>query len=93
MFTVYVGSDHDPLDAIDDVTPSAYEEANGSGSGTYVDIGGLASEMGIGVKFDLPILGSVNYKYYPQVDGTKNADNKLWCRNCCCRRLFSNCKN
>ena len=73
--TVYVGSDHDPLDAIDDITPSAYEEANGSGSGTYVDIGGLASEMGIGVKFDLPILGSVNYKYYPQVDGTKNADN------------------
>ena len=34
--TIYVGSDSDPMDAIDDITPTAYEEANGSGSGTYV---------------------------------------------------------
>ena len=73
--TIYVGSDADPLDAIDDVTPSAYEEANGSGSGTYVDIGSLASQMGIGTKFSLPILGAVDFKYYPKVDSTKNADN------------------
>ena len=37
-------------DAIDDVTPTAYEEANGAGSGTLNDIGGLAGEMGIGIK-------------------------------------------
>jgi hypothetical protein len=73
--TIYVGSDADPLDAIDDVTPSAYEEANGSGSGTYVDIGSLAGQMGIGTKFSLPILGAVDFKYYPKVDSTKNADN------------------
>jgi hypothetical protein len=73
--TVYVGSDSDPVDAIDDITPSAYEEANGSGSGTYVDIGGLADEMGIGVKFDLPVLGAFNYKHYPKIDGAKNKDN------------------
>ena len=73
--TIYVGSDADPVDAIDDVTPSAYEEANGSGSGTYVDIGSLAGQMGIGTKFSLPILGAVDFKYYPKVDSTKNADN------------------
>ncbi len=74
---VYVGADGSPVDAIDDVTPTAYEEANGSGSGTYtnVDIGGLAGEMGIGFKFSLPIVGAVDYKYIPKVDGTENADN------------------
>ena len=75
LATIYVGSDSDPVDAIDDITPSAYEEANGSGSGTYNDIGLNTGEMGIGAKFDLPFLGSVNYKYYPKTDGTKNADN------------------
>ena len=73
--TVYIGSDSDPVDAIDDITPSAYEEANGSGSGTYVDIGASAGQMGLGLKLDLPILGAVNYKYYPKVDAVKNADN------------------
>ena len=75
LATIYVGSDSDPVDAIDDITPSAYEEANGSGSGTLNDIGGLAGNMGIGAKFDLPILGAVNFKYYPKIDATKNADN------------------
>ena len=73
--TIYVGSDSDPVDAVDDITPSAYEEANGSGSGSYNDIGGQAGQMGIGAKFDLPILGAVNYKYYPKIDSQKNADN------------------
>ena len=76
LATVYVGSDSDPLDAIDDITPTAYEEANGSNSGTYVDIGSLAGEMGIGTKFDIPFLGALNAKYYPKADGAKNADNK-----------------
>ena len=74
--TVYVGSDSDPVDAIDDLTPSAYEEANGSGSGTYVDVGGLAGQMGIGFKFDIPVLGAFNYKHYPKIDGNKNTDNQ-----------------
>jgi hypothetical protein len=73
--TIYVGSDSDPLDAKDDITPTAYEEANGSGSGTYVDIGTMAGQMGLGVKFDLPFIGAVNAKYYPKADGVKNADN------------------
>ena len=47
--------------AVDDITPSAYEEANGSGSGSYNDIGDQAGQMGIGAKFDLPILGAVNF--------------------------------
>ena len=53
LATIYVGSDSDPVDAIDDITPSAYEEANGSGSGTYNDIGLNTGEMA-GAKFDLP---------------------------------------
>jgi hypothetical protein len=73
--TIYVGSDSDPLDAKDDITPSAYEEANGSGSGTYNDIGTMAGQMGLGLKFDLPILGAVNGRIYPKADGVKNADN------------------
>ena len=75
MLDIYVGADGSPVDAIDDVTPSAYEEANGSGSGTLNDIGGLAGQMGIGVKASLPILGAVDFKYIPKADSVENADN------------------
>ena len=77
LATVYVGSDSDPVDAIDDITPTAYEEANGSGSGTLNDIGGLAGQVGIGTKFSVPFLGAVNFKYYPKTDGNKTADNNV----------------
>ena len=75
LVDIYVGADGSPVDAIDDVTPTAYEEANGSGSGTLNDIGGLSGEMGIGVKFTLPILGAVDAKYIPKVDGNETSDN------------------
>ena len=45
MAIIYIGSDSDPMDASDDITPSAYEEANGSGSGSHDDIGTNASEQ------------------------------------------------
>jgi len=77
LATIYVGSDSDPIDGIDDITPSAYEEANGSGSGTYVDIGGAAGQLGIGLKVALPFLGALNAKHYPKIDSTKNADNNV----------------
>jgi len=74
--TIYVGSDKDPVDAIDDVTPTAYEEANGSGSGTgYVDVGGLAGETGIGLRFSLPFVGAVDARYVPKADGSEPGDN------------------
>lgn len=73
MATIYVGSDSDPMDAIDDITPSAFEEANAT-SGTHADVGALAGEFGIGLKVSLPILGDVNAKYYPKADGNKNGD-------------------
>ena len=57
LVDIYVGTDGSEVDAIDDITPTAFEEANGSGSGTYQDVGGLADEMGIGFKASLPILG------------------------------------
>tara|TARA_B100001057_G_scaffold499700_1_gene611360 strand:- start:503 stop:1519 length:1017 start_codon:yes stop_codon:yes gene_type:complete len=74
MVDINIGSDGGPVDAIDDITPSAFEEANGSGSGAYNDIGGSAGQMGIGAKFSLPLLGAVNFKYVPKADATKNAD-------------------
>jgi hypothetical protein len=74
LVDIYVGTDGSELDAIDDITPSAFEEANGSGSGTYQDIGGLAAEMGIGIKGSLPILGTVSAQYVPKADASENAD-------------------
>ena len=74
LVDIYVGTDGSELDAIDDITPSAYEEANAM-SGTYKDVGGLAGEMGIGAKFSVPFLGTVKTQYVPKADGTKNADN------------------
>ena len=82
LATIYIGSDADPMDGKDDITPSAYEEANGSGSGSYVvsgttssDVGVNANQMGIGIKLDVPFLGALDAKYYPKADGAKNADN------------------
>jgi len=76
MVDIYVGADGGPVDAIDDITPSAYEEAWGSGAGTINDIGtGVAGQMGIGLKTTLPYLGAVNFKYVPKADSTENADN------------------
>ena len=74
LVDIYVGTDGSELDAIDDITPSAFEEANGSGSGTYKDVGGLAAEMGIGFKASVPILGTVSGQYIPRADGSENAD-------------------
>jgi hypothetical protein len=74
MVDIYVGTDGSELDAIDDITPTAFEEANGSGSGTYQDVGTLAAEMGIGIKASLPIIGTVQAQYVPKADGAESAD-------------------
>ena len=74
LVDIYVGTDGSEVDAIDDITPTAFEEANGSGSGTYQDVGGLAGDMGIGIKGSLPILGSVSAQYVPKADAAENAD-------------------
>ena len=74
LVDIYLGTDGSELDAIDDITPTAFEEANGSGSGTYQDVGGLAAEMGIGIKGSLPILGSVSAQYVPKADASESAD-------------------
>ena len=74
LVDIYVGTDGSELDAIDDITPTAFEEANGSGSGTYKDVGGLAAEMGIGFKASLPVLGTVSGQYVPKADGAESAD-------------------
>jgi len=73
--TIYVGSDSDPVDGVDDVTPTAFEEANGAGSGSYTDTNGVAGTTGIGFKANVPYgIGALNVKYYPKADGATNAD-------------------
>ena len=74
MVDIYVGSDGSEMDAIDDITPSAFEEANGAGSGTYKDIGTFVQEMGVGIKASLPIIGTVRGQYIPKVDSAENGD-------------------
>ena len=74
MVDIYVGSDGSEVDAIDDITPTAYEEANAM-SGTYKDVGNLAGQMGVGLKTTVPFLGTVSGQYVPKTDGAKNADN------------------
>ena len=74
LVDIYVGTVGSELDAIDDITPTAFEEANGSGSGTYQDVGTLAAEMGIGIKASLPIIGTVQAQYVPKADGAESGD-------------------
>jgi hypothetical protein len=74
LVDIYVGTDGSELDAIDDITPTAFEEANGSGSGTYQDVGGLAEEMGIGFKASVPFIGTVSGQYVPKADGNGDAN-------------------
>ena len=71
-----IGNTGDSANAVDDITPSAFEEANGAGSGTYtVDFGsGMEGSMGLGYALS-DVMGtgiSVNYTYYPKLDGTLN---------------------
>ena len=74
--TIGVGNSGDAANAVDDITPTAFEEANGSNSGTYSsDVGaGMDGSMslsyGNGDLFGTGI--SVAYNYYPRLDGTTN---------------------
>ena len=66
--TIGVGNSGDAANAVDDITPTAFEEANGSGSGTYsVDVGsGMDCSMSLSYgNGDLLGTGiSVAYNYY-----------------------------
>ncbi|MDC3104641.1 hypothetical protein OA383_02835, partial [Candidatus Pelagibacter bacterium] len=74
--TFSVANNGDAANAVDDITPTAFEEANGSGSGSYtVDLGsGMDGSMSIAyANGDIAGTGiSVKYSYYPQLDGTTN---------------------
>ena len=76
--TFGVGNSGDAANAVDDITPSAFEEANGSGSGTYsVDFGsGMDGSMSLTYgNSDLAGTGiSVAYSYYPKLDATTNKE-------------------
>jgi len=74
--TIGIGNSGDAANAVDDITPSAFEEANGSGSGTYsTDFGsGMDGSMSLSYgNGDIMGTGiSVAYNYYPKLDGTTN---------------------
>ena len=76
--TFGIGNSGDAANAVDDITPSAFEEANGSGSGTYsVDFGsGMDGSMSLTYgNSDLAGTGiSVAYSYYPKLDATTNKE-------------------
>jgi hypothetical protein len=71
-----IGNSGDSANAIDDITPTAFEEANGSGSGTYsTDFGsGMEGSMSLGYsKADIMGSGvSIDYTLYPKLDVTTN---------------------
>jgi hypothetical protein len=74
--TFQVGNSDDAANNVDDITPSAFEEANGSGSGTYAtDFGGSnEGSMSIGYR-NADFFGTginVSYNYYPKLDGATN---------------------
>ena len=74
--TFGLGNTGDAANAVDDITPTAFEEANGSGSGSYsTDFGsGMDGSMSLSYS-NGDLLGtgiSVAYNYYRQLDGTTN---------------------
>ncbi len=76
MGSFIIANNGDAANAVDDITPTAFEEANGSGSGSYAtDFGsGMDGSMSIAYS-NADILGtgiSVKYSYYPRLDGTTN---------------------
>lgn len=75
--TITIGNTGDSADAVDDITPSAFEEANGSGSGTYIDTG-FSTSGSMNLKYsNADVFGSgiaFNYSYYPKLDYTTNAE-------------------
>ena len=76
MGTITIGNAGDSGNAVDDITPTAFEEANGSGSGTYSTDFGSGMDGSMSLKYSNgDIMGSgvsVSYSYYPKLDGTTN---------------------
>jgi hypothetical protein len=74
--TIGLGNTGDAANAIDDITPTAFEEANGSGSGSYATDFGSGMDGSMSLSYsngDLLGTGiSVAYNYYPQLDGKTN---------------------
>jgi hypothetical protein len=74
--TFGIANSGDAANAVDDITPSAFEEANGSGSGTYATDFGSGMDGSMSVSYgNGDILGtgiSVAYNYYPRLDGKTN---------------------
>lgn len=74
--TFGIGNSGDAANAVDDITPSAFEEANGSGSGSYSDDFGSSMDGSMSLSYgnsDLFGTGiAVNYNYYPRLDATTN---------------------
>ena len=76
MGTFTIGNAGDSANAVDDITPTAFEEANGSGSGTYSTDFGSGMDGSMSLKYSNgDIMGtgiSLSYSYYPRLDGTTN---------------------
>jgi hypothetical protein len=79
--TFQIGNSDDAANNVDDVTPSAFEEANGSGGGLYgagstgSDFGSdMEGSMSLGYR-NADLFGTginLQYNYYPKLDGKTN---------------------
>lgn len=74
--TIGVGNSGDAANAVDDITPTAFEEANGSNSGTYSNDVGAGMDGSMSLSYaNGDIFGtgiSVAYNYYPRLDAKTN---------------------
>tara|TARA_B100000242_G_scaffold293440_1_gene271568 strand:+ start:446 stop:1480 length:1035 start_codon:yes stop_codon:yes gene_type:complete len=74
--TFTIGNAGDSANAVDDITPTAFEEANGAGSGSYTVDFGSGMEGSMSIRYsngDVAGTGiSVSYDYYPKLDGATN---------------------
>ena len=82
MGTITIGNSGDSGNAVDDITPTAFEEANGSGSGTYSTDFGSGMDGSMSLKYSNgDVMGtgiSLSYSYYPRLDGTTNNEKAEW---------------
>ena len=91
MGTITIGNAGDSGNAVDDITPTAFEEANGSGSGTYSTDFGSGMDGSMSLKYSNgDIMGtgvSVSYSYYPNLTEQRTMKKgisscKFFCKIC-----------
>ena len=89
--TLGVGNSGDAANAVDDITPTAWEEANGANSGTYSSDVGAGMEGSMSLSYgNSDLFGTDTYNYYPKLDGTTSEKGSTADTNANTIQLLSN---